>query len=178
MKWSIGKLYLQWGHPEFDFEKAVGRYLMELERCPAKVVIASPNYDQHYRCEIIADASGLLEWAEKHFKGCWSSDKDEQAARIALPIWLRGADPGNLTPANVPYYFYKVIDHYVQAIVNLGITEVFCPDCQSIVEAIDMKKLNERQQVNWHWWTDEWYCKKGHLLYSEDQELKFFCKLH
>jgi hypothetical protein len=174
MKWSIGKFYLQWGHPEFDFEKAVGKYLLELERCSSKVVIASPKYDEHYRCEIIADSYGLLQWVEKDFQGWWSSDRDKQAARMTLPIWLRGADPNNPNPIYVPFYFYKAVDDHIQELVNHGITELICLDCQKVVKEIEVKKLNERQMPFWSWWTVEWYCEKSHLLYREDEELKFF----
>lgn len=178
-KWSIGKLHLQWGHPKFDFEKRVGKYLMELERCSSKVIIVSPKYgDKHYRCEVIADTAGLLEWAEHHSKATWCSDEEIQAGLLALPLWLRGADLTNDEHSEIPYYFYKVLNDYVFNFIESGIVKIICPDCNHAVENIAMNKLNERHQINWHWWTDEWFCENGHLLYREDHELKFFCKLH
>ncbi|MEI6209775.1 MAG: hypothetical protein WCP20_23570 [Desulfuromonadales bacterium] len=177
MRWSFGKLHIQWEMPEFDFEKTVGKYLMELPRCTSKVLVISPKYgDKHYRCEMIAEASGLLQWAENHSKAVWSADKEVQSARIALPLWLRGTMSDDIIPCDVPHYFYKVLVPYALNFVNLGITEIICPDCQKVVEHIDMRKLSNHQMGVWTCWTSEWYCENDHLLYKEAHGLHFFCK--
>lgn len=168
----IKKLFGREEPPSFDIEKVVGRYLLNLPPCSAKIVVASPKYgDQHYRCELIVDADGLLPWAEHHAQAVWSSDQEEQAARQALPVWLRGANLSDPALTYVPTYFVEVLRPYALNFINEGISEVFCPVCRQVVEDIVMKKLNERREGTWSWWTDEWYCPKGHLLYREDHEL-------
>jgi ssDNA-binding Zn-finger/Zn-ribbon topoisomerase 1 len=160
--------------PTFDIEKAVGRYLLTLPPCTAKVVIVSPKYgDKHYRCELIVDTDGLVPWAEHHAQSVWSSNKEEQAARKALPIWLRSANLNDPAPTYVSPHFVEVLQPYALDFINEGIVDVICPDCRRVVGDIVMKKLNERREDTWLWWTDEWYCPNDHLLYREDHELHF-----
>lgn len=96
--------------PPFDYEKAVGKYLLELPRCSRKIVVASPKYDsEHYFGEVLVDAVGLIPWAEHHSTACWSSWKEDQAARLALPVWIRGADPSDELPTYLLEPFMRVL---------------------------------------------------------------------
>jgi hypothetical protein len=158
--------------PPFFFENAVGKYLLTLSPCTAKVVVASPNYgDQHYRCEVIADAARLTPWAEHHAEAVWSLDNDEQAARKALPFWLRGANV-DVAPSYIPPLFVAVLRPYALDLINEGIAQVLCQECRRIVRDIAMKKLNESYAGSlWAQWTDEWHCPSGHLLYREDHDI-------
>lgn len=160
--------------PPFDLEKAVGNYLLNLQKCSSKVVVISPKYgDRNYKCDVIVDADGLLPWAKHHAEAVWSGNQEEQAARLALPLWLQGADPKNQAPSYVPPYFISVLRPYTLDFINKGIAEIACPECNGIVADVKMKKLNEKREGTWSFWTDEWYCPKGHLLYREDHELHY-----
>ena len=60
--------------PPFDFDKTIDQMLGTIPPCTAKVVIVSPRYgDQHYRCEVIADAVRLAPWAAQHATEVWSA---------------------------------------------------------------------------------------------------------
>ena len=159
----------------FDIEKAVGKYLLVLPRCTAKVAVASTKYgDQHYRCDLFVYVNGLLPWAEHHAKAARGGNHEVQAARLALPLWLCGANLSDSMPSYVPPYFGVVLKRCITDFVKQGMCEIVCPDCRQVVQEIDMKKLNEnRSGTNNFSWTDEWYCSEGHLLYREDKRLHF-----
>lgn len=162
--------------PPFDIEKAVGQYLLELPRCPAKVIIAGPCYkDPHYLGEVIVDAAGLLPWTEHHASAVSGFGKTE-AARQALPIWLRGADGNDPGPAALPPLFVEVLRPYALDFINKEIAEVICPECHTIVTEIERLKFDEGRIVDWSWWTEEWRCSQGHLLYRAEQEIHFFIR--
>lgn len=177
MRGLIRRLSRRTQPKRFDMEKAVGRYLLTLPRCTKKVVVASPIYsDNHYRCEVHANASGLLQWAERHARGVSSLDPENQAARLTLPIWLRGHDPSDAAPSFVPAAFADVMRPYVLEFVQRGITEVFCPGCHRFTQDITMKDLNQQHLGPWSFWTSEWHCHCGLLLYREEHELHFIRK--
>lgn len=105
--------------PEIDIEKAVGEYLLGLPRCNRNVVIVSPKYwETHYTCEIVVAADDLVPWAEHHADTVRSSNQEEQAARKALPIWLRGAKSEDNSASYVPHFMYEVLRPYVLNLVN------------------------------------------------------------
>jgi hypothetical protein len=137
----------------------------------------SPKYDdQYYQCEVIADTVRLAAWAEHHASSCSSIQQEDQAARLALPLWLKGADLRDMTPAHVAPHVVGVLRPYLMDLVSQEIAVVVCPVCQQIVEDLSMKRLNERSARPWAWWTSEWSCECGHLLYREDHEVHFHFK--
>lgn len=162
--------------PPFDYEKAVGKYLLEMPRCTARVVVASPRYDNtHYFGEIIVDAEGMLPWAEHHATAVWSSCHNEHAARLALPIWLRGADKADRTPTYPPEPFIAVMGPYTLDFIQKGIAEAICLECGGIPCDLSRARSNERNAGrSWCWWTDDWRCEHGHLIYHEDHEMHFY----
>jgi hypothetical protein len=163
--------------PSPDFGKDIERCLLNLPPCTAKVVVMSPKYDdQYYQCEVIADTVRLAAWAEHHASSCSSIQQEDQAARLALPLWLKGADLRDMTPAHVAPHVVGVLRPYLMDLVSQEIAVVVCPVCQQIVEDLSMKRLNERSARPWAWWTSEWSCECGHLLYREDHEVHFHFK--
>lgn len=158
--------------PVFDIEKAIGNYLIQLPRCSSSIVVVSPRYgEQHYRCEVVLDVALIIDWAEHHASAVWSSNRDEQAARLAIPFWLRGFDDSNARPSDIPKAFSDVLRPYVLDFVREDIAAITCLDCGCLVNDIVMTRKNERRAHTGSWWTDEWHCSNGHLLYREDHEL-------
>jgi hypothetical protein len=162
--------------PQFDIEKAVGKYLLEMHRCSGRIVVASSKYDsEHYFGEVIVNAEDILPWAEEHSNSCWSSRKDEQAARKALPIWVRGADPKDMSATYPPRPFVAVLHPYTLDFILQGIAEVICNECGATSSDVSRMRLNQRSVGrSWRMWTDEWRCHQGHLIYRQDQELHIY----
>lgn len=156
----------------FDIETAVNKYLLSLPRCTAKVVIASPQYgDKRYSCEIIINTDALVPWAEHHAQAVYSSDQDEQVARLALPVWLKKANIADTSSTYIFPHLIEVLRPYALDFITMGITEVVCPSCRQVVEDIEMKK----DYIHFmRPWTEEWYCPKGHLLYRQDHKARRF----
>ncbi|MHB1400508.1 MAG: hypothetical protein ACYDAI_17060 [Trichloromonadaceae bacterium] len=156
----------------FDIEKAVGEYLLRLPRCSKYVAVVSPKYgESYYTCEIIVAAEDLAHWAENHAQAVWSLNQEEQAARKTLPIWLRGADVDSKTTSYVPHFMYEVLRPYVLDFVENGTTNIYCFECQSFVENVQMNELNRQKMGDWSFWTEIWKCPNGHMLYQEAHEL-------
>jgi hypothetical protein len=176
INWIRKHIFRKADAPRFDLEHAVGSFLLQLPRCPARVAIAGPRYDpKHYIGEIIANPQSLLPWAENHAVGVWSSNGLEQAARKALPIWLRGADMSQNEVAYLPEPFFQVLNHYVDTQIRSGTAIAHCPECNRDIPELVMEQLEKRMEGLWHCWTAEWRCDRGHLIYREAHELKFFC---
>ncbi len=160
-----------------DIGKAIEECFLDLPPCTAKVVVMSPKYDdQYYQCEMFADTVRLAAWAEHHASACASLQQEDQAARQALPLWLSGADLRDMTPSHVTPHVVGVLRPYLQDFVNQDIAVVVCPACKQVVESLSMKRINERSAKPWAWWTSEWTCECGHLLYREDHEVHFHFK--
>lgn len=158
--------------PKLDLEKTVGEYLLKLPRCGKDVVIISPKYGEiHYTCEIMVKAIDLLPWAEDHAEATWSSNQEEQAAKKALPLWLRGADSNSNATSYVPHFMYKVLRPYVLNFVNDGATKIYCLKCGSFVADVNMEQVDKRRSGGYSLWTDVWKCPEGHQLYYEEHEL-------
>lgn len=163
--------------PELDIEKAVGEYLLKLPRCSNQVVIVSPKYGQHhYTCEIMVEAMDLLPWAEHHAEATWNANREAQAAKKTLPLWLRGADSNNNTKSYVPHFMYAILRPYVRNVVDDGTTRIYCLECDSFVADVNKERLDEMQNGPWSFWTDVWKCPQGHQLYYAKQEAHFYIR--
>lgn len=166
--------------PPYDYEKAVGKFLLALPRCSSKVIVASPKYDsEHYFGEVAVDTVKLIPWAEHHSTACWSSCKEQQAARLALPLWIRGADPEDVSPTYLLEPFMRVLLPYKLDFVMKGIAEISCGVCGSVTKDVQRDQLNKRNAGrSWKWWTDKWICPEGHVIYQEDHEMHIYFGSH
>lgn len=159
--------------PELDLEKRVGAYLLELPRCSRNVVIVSPKYgESYYTCEIAVAAKNLLPWSEHHADAVWSSNQEDQAARKALPLWLRGADLSINSATYIPSFMYKMLRPYALNFVKEGIAKIFCFECQAYIADVKIENLNETRSGNSASWTEMWKCPHGHQLYCQQQSIR------
>lgn len=155
-------------------------FVLDLEllpKCRSKIVIASPKYHNSlFACEVTVDVKDLLPWAERHAKNAWCPDSEQQASRLALPVWLRNADLSCDEPSYLPAKMYDVVDPYVHNFTSTDSTQVTCLECGSIVKDLKQEKYNEMNLCSWRIYTTEWHCEKGHQLYYQDHEIHFFIK--
>jgi hypothetical protein len=166
---NIGK------EPEFDIKKRVDEYLLKLPQCSRSVVVVCQKYQEtHYRCEIEVAAEKLLPWAVNHSYTVSSTHLEEQAARIALPVWLSRKNSQENSSSYIPFLMHKVLRPYVLDFISDGIADVYCIECNSYVTDIYMQKLDKKKLGGWSSWSDDWRCPVGHQLYHEEQELHFY----
>ena len=155
--------------PPPDIDALAGQLLRTLPRCTARVVVASPNYgDQRYRADIVADTVSLLSWAEHHAQAVLGSMDEIQAAREALPVWLRDADLSNPAVSYVASPFVALLRPYAKGFISRSIAQALCSECRRFVRDVSFNTFNERNGDGWSWWIAEWHCSSGHLLYRED----------
>ncbi len=136
---NIGK------EPEFDIKKRVDEYLLKLPQCSRSVVVVCQKYQEtHYRCEIEVAAEKLLPWAVNHSYTVSSTHLEEQAARIALPVWLSRKNSQENSSSYIPFLMHKVLRPYVLDFISDGIADVYCIECKSYVTDIYMQKLDKK----------------------------------
>ena len=171
MAWSFGKRFKK-NIPPFDFEKAVGKLLMETPRLSANLVIVSQRYGEDaFKCDFVADTKALLPWAEEHSKCCFIGNPEHQAANLALPLLLRSADLDDKSWSYFPAACYHATEAWATQHVTNGIAKVYCHSCKSFV---DPKKEKEGAAgaVGWGWWTEVWTCPCGANLLRKECEMR------
>jgi hypothetical protein len=155
--------------PPFDIEKALGHYLLTLPRCTSRVAVVSRRYlDKRYNYELTVDTSNLTAWAEKQAKGSWSSDEPTQAARLALPLWLRLADLSDNAVTLAPKEFFDIWHGYQSEFHEMPNSQVYCYDCGTVVNEITKSSTQLPPRDIFDVWKYEWRCSSGHLLYQEE----------
>ena len=159
--------------PEFDIEKAVGQYLIELPRCSGNVKIISQKTNAPcYNCDVIARADKLLSLAEEGEKAVWTSHNEEQAARVALPIWLRGADLSDQSVTDLPFWMCAIASNYSPTLIEEGHADVFCFSCNAYVANIHFINTDRMESGPWMSWKFKWICPQGHELHNMRHDIK------
>jgi len=175
MRWSMGKLHVQWEYPKFDVEKAVGKYLMELDQCASQVLIMSPEYgEKGWLGDVVADSASLKTYANSRSEGfgyCYPYYL--YAAAFALQLWLRGADNSNDSISRIPKEFAEVLKHNISDLIEKQIASIVCKKCNTIFCDANIIKKGEHESPSL-FWIDEWRCPEGHLLRYEKGEIPMF----
>lgn len=136
------------------------------QRCCSKVLIVSPSYgNTDFRCDVIADANLLAVWAKKHAEGVYGGGKEVQEAREKLPNWLLAADSRNESISTISMPCNAVLKPYTLDLVEMGIAQLFCPDCNAVDESPQLLEYEGPVRAYEANWISEWRCSKGHLLY-------------
>lgn len=176
MKYSIGKLHIQWGRQKFDVEKAVGKYLLELPRCTSQVVLMTPEYGfTGWLCDVIANSTTFYEWSAHMAKARAIAHPVElQAINLAFPLWLGCADNDDESLSRIPHSFAKLNDAYIPKLVDNKIAWLFCSECVETVQKITKEKNRDKAKGYPPADIHKWYCKKGHLLRNERIEIPCF----
>ena len=159
--------------PLFDAERDASAFLATLPPCSQYVVIASPRYSGNYRGEVIGEAAAMLSFVERLTASTMGGSETSQMARKALPQWLRAASKDDGRTSYMPAPFVATLDSYVMNCILYGRARVHCPECGGEVDHVDQQQRNEKTLGPWSEWTDSWRCPRGHLLYTEDQEIHF-----
>jgi len=173
---SLDKFFGQAGDRDSDVQSRALRLLASLPRCSSKVVIAHAGHAADFQCRLVGNATSLAPWAEHHAKAVLSVDRADQAARSAFPAWLATADPADVRLSFVPQAMYNAYRDYVPDILSKGLVQADCPECGRSfrTEEITRTELDKRKSGKTTWWTSEWHCPSGHLLYRKDHEIRFF----
>ena len=159
--------------PELAIRKLVEDFLLHYPQCGRDVVIASPEYvESHYACEVLVSAADLLPWAKHHAEMMWCTHQKDQAARVALPLWLCDADSSNNTASKIPHSMYEMLRPYIYDFVVAGSAKYFCFECQSFVTDVRREQRDEKGCAIFSTWTDVWTCPQGHQLYYEEHEMR------
>lgn len=158
----------------FDVQSEAQQFIKQLPPCTSRIVIASPKYSTAYKCEVIADTTAVADFVEDLFQITCGGSNESQMARVAMPIWLRSGQNYNGAGASyLPPLFVTKVSNYIQNLINKGVAEVYCFQCQSVVTDVKFNDIRCSSNLLNSSWTSEWTCHRNHLLYLEKQEVRW-----
>jgi len=160
--------------PPFDCEGEAVQLLATLPPCAQYVVVASDKYSGAYKCEVTVAAAYLAPFMSDRTQWSSGGTRESQVARAALPRWLQNASTTDEKTSYLPPSFVKEIDDWVLNFIRDGIADVYCKECQKSIKNIESATRNQKATGPWREWTAEWRCQSGHLLYTEDHEMRLF----
>ena len=158
----------------FGHEALAEQHLAALPPCAQYVVVASDRYAGPYKCEVVVPAAYLAMFVSRLAQSSSGSSDGAQAARISMPRWLGRASENDGKSSYLPPAFLDLIDAYVPNFVKEGAAVVACKECGGVVNTIASSISDQTASGHRHEWTSTWRCENGHLLYKEEQELRFF----
>lgn len=171
---TILKSFWRTPRPQHSPQISTEDYLASLERASRLLKIVSPSYgDTRYACEVRADTKKLLAWAEDHARSMLTitDSNGEQAAREALPIWLKSADLSNIVPQKIDRYMQAVLEPYAIDLIEQGIARVHCPECLKSYEKVERNSEETEKEGCLYSWKSTWFCPEGHLLYAGESQI-------
>lgn len=159
----------------FDEDAELKKYLAGLPRCSKYVLIASPFYElEGFNGEVVAYAAKLQPWMVDRVKGATKFGM-AQVVFLATPQWLEQADLSNESITVLSPELLDNLSDYAYALVRDKIAFCRCSTCHKSYDDITMVKLNQREEGQKHFWTDEWRCPEGHIIYRKDTWIRLFC---
>lgn len=167
----FGKFF---GHlkPPFDAQAEAGKLLATLPPCSQNVVIASDRYSGSYRCEVTMPADRLAFFVCQLSECTIGGSPESQVVRAAMPLWLERSSRDGKS-SYMPQNFVQNVDVYVLNFISDGSAVVYCNDCGAVIREFQEETRNESMAGPRSEWTSSWQCPSGHLLYTEDHEIRF-----
>lgn len=155
--------------PPLDIEKAVGHYLHTLPRCTNRILVVSRRYlDKRYNYELTVDAASLAAWAKRYETSSWYSSNPNDAAKLALLYWVRGADLSDNSVSFPPKIFFNELRESQETFLNMTSAQAYCYECRQVIADVSKKHTDLPKREIFDCWRSEWFCPQGHLLYKED----------
>ena len=156
----------------FDAQAEAVKLLAVLPPCSQNVVVASPRYSGNYRCEVSVPANRLTVFVRRLSESTFGGSQESQVVRAAMPLWLERASLDGKT-SYMPQDFFENINAYVLNFIKDGNAEIYCNDCGTVIRDLKEQTRNESRSGPQSEWTSSWRCPSGHLLYTEDHEVRF-----
>ena len=158
--------------PPFDAQAEAVKLLDVLPPCSQNVVVASPRYSGNYRCEVSVPAHRLTVFVRRLGESTFGGSQESQVVRAAMPLWLERASLDGKT-SYMPQDFFENINAYVLNFIKDGNAVIYCNDCGTVIRDLKEQTRNESRSGPQSEWTSSWRCPSGHLLYTEDHEVRF-----
>ena len=141
-----------------------------LPRCQATVVVANPDYGEgEYQATITMQAKDLLAWVNARLE----SGSPLYTDKVLLPLlrnWLKDAQESGSEQSRFPAIAYEVIEREINDWIESGLATVYCPSCASEIQDFDKAEKDRWNAGNsLYFWTDNWVCPAGHLLYRRNE---------
>lgn len=157
------------------FEEVIGKTLLNLRICTAKVVVANPEYgDTLYASKIIVSANDILQWVERNIELLSSQSERQRVIVRALRLWLRGANESTEHSTALPAFARGLVKPNVSYFVKNGQAELHCPICDSYWREVSAEDLTEHPCLDRVLCTEIWRCPAGHELYRSEKEINIF----
>lgn len=145
----------------------VAKYVSQLPKCAARLVIGGAPYDTtHYQCEIKTTPDELFQYVQAEVKK--RSVPSNQ--HLILLAYLPKVNVANPKATYLPRDLIRHIIDY-ETIINSGLARVTCGQCGKTFSSIQADSINRIRQGPSIRWTRIWKCLEGHVVYREDSGL-------
>lgn len=150
-------------------------YTAPLNICSRWIKICSPSYvNEGFIGTLEVDVSHLPGWIGSRFDYIINSGPpyhpNQLAAEFMIP-WFKNANLKNESITTLDEFQRIHLKDFALDFMRKKIARIYCPSCREYYLSINEKTLNKKVQGPWTFWTSEWYCDKGHLLYQYNHEL-------
>jgi hypothetical protein len=154
--------------PPFDAERHIGQILLNLPRCPQRVVAIDHILDRTFDCAYVLLAEDLLRWMEDFSSKVLVCGAEPEATQTAFIMWLRSADRSDSESVmRVPPPFFEFYSSHVSELVKETDGYVYCAQCEVGYDEVPIA-YEETQQGGggWRSGVEVWRCPKHHRLRS------------
>ncbi len=150
-------------------------YSSPQSRCSKWVRLCAPEFkDKGFIGTVEVQASLLPEWIGSRFDHIINDGPPYSPYQLALEFmipWFINANLKDESVTNLDEFQRRHLSDYALDFLIKKIARIYCPDCKKYYSSVNEKNSNKRENGPWKYWTSEWHCSEGHLLYKFNHEL-------
>ena len=143
--------------------------------CSRWILLDSSVYGRHvFEGDFLVDVEKIVSWSRNQVENTWTNQVNVEDAKIYFAEWISRADLKNDLPTLLDRYQQEFLKPHISTFISMKCFKVYCPSCanfyQEVIESGE-KGGGAGKKISW---TDEYQCPKGHLLYSQEEEIRLF----
>ncbi len=152
-------------------------YVPPVNRCCRWIVLCGPVYnDKGFKGTLIVDSTEMYEWARAHATKTWCSRTSEQKAKEYFPHWISEINASSTEMTLLDEHQRAFLQPYKLDFIRKGWSQIWCPQCQKLHSKVTENDHNHERTNKTSTWVEEWLCPEEHLLYSENQEIRWIIR--
>ena len=148
-------------------------YINPSHLCSRWILLDSVAYGKHFfEGDFLIDVEKIYEWSIGQAERTWTNQKIVELAKKYLPEWISNADLSNETPSLLDSCQLEFLRPHISTFISLNCYKAYCPVCSNWFEELvssGQKNTGVGKIIKWR---DEYQCPNGHVLYSEDEEIR------
>jgi len=143
--------------------------------CSKWIALDGPAYaNSKFIGDFCVNVQKIYEWAIHQAEQTWVNKENIELAKKYLPEWISNADLTNEIPSLLDSYQLEFLRPHISTFISMNCYKAYCPICSNWFEELvssGQKNTGVGKIIKWR---DEYQCPNGHVLYSEDEEIRIF----